>query len=84
MNNATSSIGLASGYSTALSATNLANGGFVKLVIPAVALPADWAEQGAYNSVVIFNIPSVDAAVAPTRDTDASELAIDTGWFSGQ
>ena len=81
----TSSIGLASGYSSVLGDTNLANGGFVKLVIPAVALPADWAEQGAYNSVVIFNIPSIDGAASATnRDTDASELAIDTGWFSGQ
>lgn len=80
-----SSIGLASGYSTYIGDTNLTNGGFVKLVIPAVTLPTDWTEAGAYNSVVIFNIPSIDAAAsAATRDTDASELAVDTGWFTGQ
>lgn len=87
-NGSSSSIGLATGYSTFLGDTNLQNGGFVKLVMPAVALPTDWTEKGAYNSVVIFNIPSLASptgtSVVTTVDTDGSELAIDTGWFTGQ
>lgn len=79
-----SSIGITDGYSVYLGDTNLQNGGFVKMVIPAVTLPTDWTEAGSYNSVVMFNIPSVAPFVAGTVDTDGSELAIDTGWFTGQ
>lgn len=82
-------VGIADNYTTNLGNTGLANGGFFKMVVPAVAPPADWVEPGAYSSMVVFTIPATfgsgtaqyDAA-APT--TDGSEIALDTGWFVGQ
>lgn len=70
----------------AVSATNLTTGGFIKWVIPAVALPAGagaaGAEAGAYSAISIFNIPANPGVSG--NDTDSSELAVDTGWFTGQ
>jgi hypothetical protein len=81
----------ATAYTSILSnvtASSLANGGFLKFVVDTVDLPVDWVDQGAYSSVVIFNIP-LDVAgtlsaptVSDTYADDNAELAIDTGFFS--
>jgi len=43
----------------------LGNGGFLKFVADTVDLPVDWVDQGAYSSVVIFNVPvSLTSGVA--------------------
>ena len=55
--------------------------GFLKLVMPAEALPVGAAlEPGAYSSVVIFNIPVAADILNPA--TDAPVNAIDTGFFT--
>ena len=62
--------------------SNLANGGFLKLVIDAPVLPvAAPAQQGAYSSVVIFNLPLQGSGTAGVQD-DSTEIAVDTGFFS--
>lgn len=60
------------------------NNGFLKLVIDAVPLPAPAAtlSPGAYSSVILFNIPSYVNVNAIGAGTDASELAVDTGFFT--
>ena len=62
----------------------LGNGGFLKFVADTVDLPVDWVDQGAYSSVVIFNVPvSLTSGVADIGFADDNaELAIDTGFFS--
>ncbi|MCF7968855.1 MAG: hypothetical protein K9K68_06800 [Methylococcaceae bacterium] len=62
----------------------LTNGGFLKFVVDTVDLPVDWTQQGAYSSVVIFNVPvALTSGAASTRYADDNaELAIDTGFFS--
>ena len=55
--------------------------GFLKLVMPAEALPVGAGlEPGAYSSVVIFNIPVAADILNPS--TDAPINAIDTGFFT--
>lgn len=66
----------------------LTHGGFLKFVVDTVALPEDWTEQGAYSSVVIFNIPVAlsgdgsSTVISSDNADDNAELAIDTGFFS--
>jgi hypothetical protein len=62
----------------------LGNGGFLKFVVDTVDLPVDWTDQGAYSSVVIFNVPvSLSGTAVDTGYADDNaELAIDTGFFS--
>lgn len=55
--------------------------GFLKLVMPAEALPVGAGlEPGAYSSVVIFNVPVAADVLNPS--TDAPINAIDTGFFT--
>jgi uncharacterized membrane protein len=72
------------GILTSVTGSALTNGGFLKFVVDTVDLPADWTEQGAYSSVVIFNIPVSVSGYASTTGyaDDNAELAIDTGFFS--
>ena len=65
-----------------------ANGGFLKFVINAVALPkpaTGTLAAGAYSSMIMFNVPG-SLAVPPVgqlpADEEAPNLGIDTGWFT--
>lgn len=66
-----------------------ANGGFLKFVVDAVALPkpaAGTLSAGAYSSMIMFNVPGSIypdlKAQQRIGDEEAPNLGIDTGWFT--